>query len=197
MYVQHGFALPDTPTMALHRGRIDLLSDHLRRDPHLLERTFTHEEIYPPELGCHNEVLATHGTPLAGATLLHMCVDYDEIEIGQWLLAHGMAVDARAAVDRDGFGGHTALFAAVVSQPNFWLNHGGRVPAPFTQLLLDHGAEVNVRASLRKQLHPGYGEDTLREYRDVTPLSWGERFHGKRFVSQAAMELIAAHGGQR
>jgi len=63
--------------------------------------------------------------------------------------------------------------------------------APFTRLLLEHGADPNARASLRKQLHPGYGEDTLHEYRDVTPLSWGERFHNQIFVSRAAMRLIA------
>src|SRR5262249_41986547 len=68
MYVEHGFELPDTPTLALHRGRIDLLEEHLRRDTGLLSRTFSHEEIYPPELGCHDEVGATHGTPLTGAT---------------------------------------------------------------------------------------------------------------------------------
>jgi hypothetical protein len=197
MYVRHGLDLPDTPTMALHRGRIDLLEDHLRRDPALLRRTFAHEEIYPPELGCHDEILATHGTPLAGATLLHMCVDYDEIEIARWLLEQGMDVDVKAAVDSDGFGGHTALFATVVSQPNFWMNHNGQPQvAPFTQLLLDHGADPNARASLRKQLHPGYGEDTMHEYRDVTPLSWGERFHRQIFVSRPAMRLIAERGGQ-
>jgi ankyrin repeat protein len=142
-------------------------------------------------------VLATHGTPLKGATLLHMCVDYDELEIARRLLARGMDVNARAAVDPDGFGGHTALFATVVSQPNFWMNHrAGPQVAPFTELLLDHGANPNVRASLRKQLHPGYGPDTMHEYRDVTPLSWGERFHNQIFVSKPAMALIAARGGQ-
>jgi len=197
MYVEHGFALPDTPPMALHRGRIDLLEEHLRRDPALLQRTFSHEEIYPPELGCHDEILATHGTPLAGATLLHMCVDYDELDIARWLLSRGMDADARAAVDRHGFGGHTALFATVVSQPNYWMNRSTHEhDAPFTRLLLDHGADPNARASLRKQLHPGYGEDTMHEYRDVTPLSWGQRFHGSLFVSAPAMRLIAAHGGQ-
>jgi ankyrin repeat protein len=196
MYVQHGLALPDTPTMALHRGRLDLLEDHLRRDPGLLRRTFTYEEIFPPALGCHEDPLATQGTPLAGTTLLHMCVDYDEMEIAQWLLARGMDVDARAAVDADGFGGHTALFATVVSQPNFWMNYKEQPQvAPFTRLLLDHGADPNVRASLRKQFHPGYGPDTMHEYRDVTPLSWGERFHSKIFVSAPAMRLIAERGG--
>jgi len=197
LYVRHGLELPDSPVMALHRGRIDLLKEHLRRDPGLLRRTFSHEEIYPPGLGCHDEVLATHGTPLQGATLLHMCVDYDELEIARWLIERGMDVNARAAVDEDGFGGHTALFGTVVSQPNFWMNHSGAAGSTrFAQLLLDHGADPNARASLRKQLHPGYGEDTLHEYRDVTPLSWGERFHGRMFVNETAMRLIAERGGR-
>jgi len=198
MYVKHGVELPDTPPMAVHRGRIDLLEKHLHRDPNLLTRTFTHEEIFPPELGCHDEILATCGTPLAGTTLLHMAVDYDEIEIARWLLAKGMNVDARAAVDSEDFGGHTALFATVVSQPNFWMNHNGLPQAaPFTELLLAHGANPNARASLRKQLHPGYGEETMHEFREVTPLSWGQQFHRKVFVSEIAMQLIIARGGHR
>jgi len=200
LYVQHGLELPDTPTMALHRGRIDLLEAQLRRDPELLKRTFTHEEIYPPELGCHDEVLATQGTPLAGTTLLHMCVDYDELEIARWLLEQGMDVDEKAAVDADGFGGHTALFATVVSQPNYWMNRNENPQAPFTELLLDHGADPNARASLRKQLHPGYAPrydvETRYEYRDITPLAWGKQFHAKPFVSEAAMKLIAERGGR-
>lgn len=199
MLAEHGFQFPDTPTMALHRGRIDLLEEHLRRDPNLLSRQFTMAEIYPAELNCtgaHQPELATHGTPLEGATLLHMCADYDEIEIARWLLDRGMDPNARAAVDADGFGGHTALFATVVSQPAFWINHNHREPsAPFTQLLLDRGADPDIRASLRKKLHPGYGEDFLREYRDVTALSWGERYAHKKFVNAEAMRLIAARGG--
>ena len=200
MYVQHGLELPDTPTMALHRGRIDLLEEHLRRDPHLLQRSFTHEEIYPPELGCHDQVKATQGTPLAGTTLLHICVDYDELEIAKWLLERGMDANVRATVDADGFGGHTPLFATVVSQPNFWMNLQNRpAAAPMTKLLFEHGADPNARASLRKQLHPGYGPkyDVTRpyEYRDVTPLGWGRRFHAQIFVSGPALQQIEKHGG--
>jgi hypothetical protein len=197
LYVEHGFILPDTPARALHRGRIDLLEEHLRRDPDLLKRTFTHEEIYPPELGCHDEVLATHGTPLAGTTLLHMCADYAELEIAHWLLDRGVNVDEPAAVDADGFGSYTALLATVVSQPNFWMNHHGKAPdAPFTRLLLGHGANPNARASLGKRFHPGYGIHGMHEYRNVTSLSWGEQFHFKKLVNTAAMNLIAEHGGR-
>ena len=196
LYGQHGFELPDTPAMALHRGRIELLEEHLRRDPSLLRRTFSHAEIYPPEMGCHDEVLATQGTPLGGTTLLHLCVDYDELEIARWLIERGADVNARADVDADGFGGHTPLFGSVMSQPNFWINHLRKPDAAeFTRLLLDHGADPNARASIRKRFHPGYGDDKVYEFRDVTPLSWGRRFPRQVFVSQEALRLIAERGG--
>lgn len=198
MYVRHGLELPDTPTMALHRGRIDLLEQHLALDPGLLSRTFTHREIYPAEMGCGDPLDATVGTPLGGTTLLHMCVDYGELEIARWLLDRGMDVNARAAVGRAGFGGYTALFNTVVSQPNFWMNYGKRGPfeAPFTELLLERGADSNVRASIWKRLHPGHGDPARHAYRDVTALSWGRRFHAPIFVSEPAMRLIEAAGGK-
>ena len=197
MYAQHGVVFPDTPTMALHRGRIDLLAEHLRRDPKLLSRTFSHREIYPAEMRCGDPIDAVVGTPLGGTTLLHMCVDYDETEIALWLLDNGMDINARSAVGPSGFGGYTALFATVVSQPNFWMNYRKRGPfaAPFTKLLLDRGADPNLRASLWKQLGPGYRDTARYEYRDVTALSWGRRFHDPIFVSQPALQLIEAAGG--
>lgn len=197
MYEEHGFEFPDTPVMALHRGRIDLLERHLRRDPGLLSRTFSHREIYPAEMGCRDPLDATVGTPLDGTTLLHMCVDYDELEIARWLLERGADANARAAVGLSGFGGFTPLFNTVVSQPNFWMNYRKRGPfvAPFTELLLEHGADPNVRASIWKRLHPGHGDTARHEYRDVTALSWGRRFHAPVFVSEPATRLLEAAGG--
>ncbi len=196
LVAEQGIELPDTPMMALHRGRIDLLEEHLRRDPALLIRTFSHQDIYPSELGCHaDESLALHGTPLAGATLLHMCVDFGELEIAQWLIERGMNVNAPAAIDSEGFGGHTALFGAVVSELHLSQKHGREADAVFAQLLLDHGANPNARASLRKRLR-FLDDETMHEYRDVTPLAWGQRFHHQGFVSKAAMRLIAERGGR-
>lgn len=197
LYARHGVELPDTPTMALHRGRIDLLEKHLRRDPQLLRRTFSDRAIYPAEMRCGDPIEATVGTPLNGTTLLHMCADYDEIEMARWLLDQGMDVNARAATGAGGFGGYTALFATVVSQPNFWMNQHRRGPfvAPLTELLLERGADPNVRASLWKQLHAGYGDASRHEYRAVTALSWGRRFHAPIFVSKPAMRLIEEAGG--
>ena len=77
------------------------------------------------------------------------------------------------------------------------MNYRDRGPyvAPFTELLLEHGADPNVRASIWKELHPGHGDTTRQEYRDVTALSWGRRFTSKVFVSEPAMALIERAGG--
>ena len=37
LVAERGITVPDTPAMAVHRGRIDLLEAHLRRDPQLLQ----------------------------------------------------------------------------------------------------------------------------------------------------------------
>jgi hypothetical protein len=199
MWIEHGFEPPDTPVMALHRGRIDLLEAHLARDPDLLARTFEIVDIYPHAPACSGEPYTAQGTPVHGTTLLHIAAYFDEVEIGEWLLDRGMDPDARSAVDADGFGGYTALFSTVVSQRNFWVNYGKGQPdeARFTRLLLDRGANPNIRASLRHRFEEGHGGGPLREYRNVTPLAWGEQFHGKIFVSKESLRLVEASGGTR
>ena len=78
------------------------------------------------------------------------------------------------------------------------MNYRKRGPfvAPFTELLLEHGADTNVRASIWKRLSSGHDETTKRhDYRDVTALGWGRRFHDPIFVSEPAMRLIEVAGG--
>jgi hypothetical protein len=181
-----GIELPDTAPMAVHRGRIDLLEHLVERDPSLLNATFAYDQMFPPSVGCSADPsFALCGTPVVGGTLLHMCGEYSELEIARWLIARGADVNTRAAVDADGFGGHTALFGCVVTQPPI----ESRDSEVFARLLLDHGAGPNIRASLRKRLI-GADDETEHEYRDVTPLAWGDRFHDRSFVSESAMRLI-------
>jgi hypothetical protein len=199
MYVEHGFEPPDTPVMALHRGSIDLLEAHLARDPDLITRTFDIADVYPLAPACSRDPYTAQGTPVHGTTLLHIAAYFDEVEIAEWLLNRGMNPDARAAIDTDGFGGYTALFSTVVSQRNFWVNYGKGQPdeARFTRLLLDRGADPNIRASLRQRLEEGHGGGPLREYRNVTPLGWGEQYSARIFVSRESLRLIEARGGGR
>jgi hypothetical protein len=199
MYVEHGFEPPDTPVMALHRGRIDLLESHLKRDPQLLTRTFDIAEVFPLAPACSSDPYTAQGTPVHRTTLLHVAAYFDELEIAEWLLDQGMDPTTPAAIDAEGFGGYTALFSTVVSQRNFWVNYGKGQPdeARFTRLLLERGADPSVRASIRARLEEGHGGGLLQEYRDVTPLSWGERYAAKIFVSRESLRLIEARGGRR
>ena len=54
-------------------------------------------------------------TPVSGGTLLHLAIEYDDIDVARWLIERGADVNANAAIDADGFGGHTPLFHTVVN----------------------------------------------------------------------------------
>lgn len=204
LYAEHGYEYPDTPIMAFHRGRFDLLDAHLARDPKLLARQFRIDEIFPPEVGCDHPPYQSMGTPVDGGTLLHLAIYWDELDMAEWLLDRGADANARASVDGDGFGGHTPLFNAVVSQEAFWINyipHREAQPfdTKFVELLLARGADKSIRASIRMRLGPGHGDTRLREFRNVTPLEWARAFQkeqqpGKHreilFVNQEAIKML-------
>jgi hypothetical protein len=177
-----GYKLPDTPMMALHRGDILRLEKHLRRDPKLLERRFTLQEIYPVECGCANDGQSgLHWTPIDGATLLHVAIDFREREIFDWLLANGANVNARSAVDSDGFGGHTPLFNTVVCGP--WHD------AAMTRALLDRGADKEVRATLRKFLD-WIANPHWHQAGNVTAAEWGHGFPERKWVNTETLRLL-------
>jgi hypothetical protein len=73
---------------------------------------------------------------------------------------------------------------------------GLRTDDGFARLLLDRGADPNVRASLRKRLR-FVKDESLHEYRNVTPLAWGEQFHDQDWVNKAAVQLIVERGGKK
>ena len=179
---RRGYALPDTPMMAFHRGSIDRLREHLHRDPTLLARRFTLREIYPVELGCSpDERSGMHWTPIMGTTLLHLAIDFEEVAIFEWLIARGADVNARAAIDAEGFGGHTPLFHSVVCHP------GG--DTTFVRALLERGAAANVRANMRKFLD-WCESPRWHEARNVTAAEWGRGFPERKWVNTAALELL-------
>ena len=184
-----GFEFPDTPLMAFHRGRVDLLEDWLLREPDLIHRRFSLRELYPLEAGCSDDVAeGLHGTPLDGATLLHMAIDFDEHDTFAWLFTHAADVNAKAEVDDQGFGGHTPLFNAVVSQATAC---GRQADGAMAKALLDRGASPRLRTTLRKHLR-GVGDDAMKEYLNVTAVDYAEAFPDPRWVNSTAVEMIRA-----
>ncbi len=182
LLAERGLTLPDTPMMAFHRGDAARLRAFLRSDPALLARPWSLAEIYPPALGC-DPAGGLHGTPLAGATFLHLAIDFEETELFALLLELGADPDVRAAVDADGFGGHTPLYHALVAC-------GRPGDASFARALLARGARTDVRASLRKFLD---WCDTPRWHvaRDVTPADWARTFPDQTWVNPTALALLA------
>ncbi|WP_153798444.1 ankyrin repeat domain-containing protein [Foetidibacter luteolus] len=145
-----GYVWPDTIMMAFHCGDLELLKKHFQKDPDLLYRRFSYREIYPPEVGCaDNGRSGLHGTPIDGTTLLHLAIDFDEREIFDWLIQQGADVNAPAVTDKEGFGGHTPLFNAIVSDA--YVN-GLQRDAYMGRRLLELGADISVRVNLRKFL---------------------------------------------
>jgi hypothetical protein len=181
MLERRGYEMPDTPVMALHRGDLDRLGRHLREDRGLLIRRFGLREIYPRECGCADGGLGMHWTPIDGTTLLHLSIDFREREVFEWLLERGADVNARAAVDGEGFGGHTPLFNAVVNGP--WRD------AEAARVLLERGADRGLRASLRKFLD--WREKPEWHFaRDVTAAEWGRGFPEAGWVNKEALGMV-------
>jgi Ankyrin repeats (many copies) len=116
-----------------------------------------------PSLIAHRTTMVSAFTPLAGATLLHVAVEFGHVRAATMLLEHGADVDARAAVDDDGFNGHTPLFHVVNS-------HGPRSQAVL-RLLLDAGARTGIRLA---GITWGRGFEWETTCFDVTPISYAQ-----------------------
>ena len=182
-----GYHWADTPMMAFHCGDLDRLNIHLQHNPQLIHQRFGYRDIYPPELGCADDLRSgLHGTPIDGTTLLHLSIDFDEREIFDWLLEQGADVNAKAIIDKEGFGGHTPLFNAIVNDAYLC---GRQQDAYMVRRLLDLGADIHVRTTLRKYLdwreQPGW-----HIARNVTPLEWAAGFPERGWVSQEAVSMI-------
>ena len=168
---------PDRPAASPPRPR-----------PGVLGRHFSEDEIFPPKLGIKPGD-GLHVTPVEGGTLLHLAAEFDDLDTARWLIEHGADVNAASAFDADGFGGHTPLFHTVAT-----LASAGDSMA---RLLLDHGANPNARATIRKQLRDvGDPEkETMREFHNVTPVGYAMRFQMPSWVNHQALAAIFERGG--
>jgi ankyrin repeat protein len=187
-----GFTLPDTPVMALHRSRLDLLQQHLDRDPSLLERRFTHAEVFFKHDGTPGD--AYPATPVSGGTLLHLALEFDDIDVARWLIERGADVNARAAINTDGLAnagsGHTPLFHTVVNLASgMGLDDDSKA-----RLLLDHGADPNARATFPPEatFHNNAPAEPLH---DVTPVGYARRHPDPRCVNAPALAAVIDRGG--
>jgi len=111
----------------------------------------------------HRTAMVSAFTPLVGASLLHVAAEFGHLGVARVLLKHGVDVDARAALDEDGFNGQTPLFHTVNS-------HGNRSQRVL-RLLLDAGASTDLRLA---GITWGRSFDWETTCFDVTPVSYAQ-----------------------
>jgi ankyrin repeat protein len=159
------------------RGRLDLLAAHVDADPSLVNRRF-------PELDFGST--AMRRLRLNGATLLHVAAEYCNAEAARLLLDRGANVNAPAAIEAGGVGGQTAIFHSASQFDDKGL--------AVTQLLLDRGADLSIRAKI-----PGQ-HDLPDEFVECTPLEYAMRFpgddesHAGRLANRKTIALLRERG---
>ena len=160
--IEAGATFEDGPTMDIHRGRLDQLEQRLDRCPDLVEARFW------LDYGDH--------LTLRGVTLLHMAVEYHELDAVRLLLKRGADLNARAEIGRNGVGGQTPLFHAIgANQGTGWETF---------EYLLDQGADLTVRARIQRNptaddkvmdcVHKGQ-DHFFSEVEELTPLGYALR----------------------
>jgi len=181
-----GLTLPKTAPFEVLTRDFSGLSARFLHEPEAINKTHHLDDFYPLSLGCSEDRnLALHGAPLEGGTLLHLSIDNGDLEMAGFLLEKGADPNAKASVDEEGFGGHTALYGALVSQPF----RVGRDSTGHAELLLKAGIDTTPRATLRKSLR--FVEDESEHiYQEVTALEFAERFHDQDWVNPKAFELV-------
>ena len=149
------------------RGRVDEVAKQFTLDPSLVDARF------------HNlDFLAMTGgrlLPLRGVTPLHIAAEYCVPEVALALLDRGADVNARASVDDKGVGGQTAVFHAATQF--------GDLGLPITRLLVEHGADLTVRARL-----PGR-YDRPNEVVEGTPLGYAIRFRDSAWYGEKSKTI--------
>jgi len=119
----------------------------IKADPSLISRTYS----------LYNNTY----TPLTGGTLLHFCAEYNSVECAELLVWHGADVNAKAALDEHGFGGHTPIFHTV--------NQNSNNSKEMLHFLLDKGADLTITV---KGLIWGKGYEWETFIPAVNPISY-------------------------
>jgi hypothetical protein len=146
LLLDRGAMLDDPAILPVLLNDADALTAAIRADPARLTRRITMNSAF---------------TPLIGATLLHLAAEYGNLNAARVLIEMGADVNAQAAVDENGFNGHTPLFHTV----NSLFNRS----EPIMRLLLAAGAQVDIRLT---GIIWGEGYDWETTFFDVTPISY-------------------------
>jgi Ankyrin repeats (3 copies) len=104
VFIDYGLVFDDAALLAVLSNDADRLEGLIRAEPGIVHKTYSR--------------FNNSFTSLAGSTLLHYCAEYNHVAAAKVLIRYGADINARAGMDRHGFGGHTPIFHTVCQNLN-------------------------------------------------------------------------------
>lgn len=118
-FVTAGLVFDDKTLLAVLLDDEDALERQLQKDPAALQKEYSLRCAY---------------TPLHKVSLLHICAEFNQVAAAKVLVKHGVAINAKAGVDENGFGGQTPVFHTV--------NQNNNQSADMLHFLLEQKADL-------------------------------------------------------
>jgi hypothetical protein len=126
-------------------------------------------------------------TPLTEGTLMHFCAEYNSVTCAKVLVNHSADINAKAAIDEYGFGGHTPIFHTV--------NQNCNNSEAMLHFLLEQGADLTLTV---QGLIWGRGYEWETFIPAVNPISYAmmgslPQMHRKEKTVMATVSLLIKH----
>jgi ankyrin repeat protein len=102
-FVDHGLEFEDKALLSVLLNDAISLQEQINADKNILTGKYTFDCTF---------------TPLLGASLLHICAEYNHLACAEVLVKNGMDVNGKAGYDEYGFGGQTPVFHTVNQHAN-------------------------------------------------------------------------------
>ena len=129
-------------------------------------------------------------TPLYEASLLHICAEFNHVSCAEVLVKYGADINAKAGIDKNGFGGQTPIFHTV--------NQNQNQSADMLSYLLSQSADLDINV---KGLVWGKGYEWETLIPAVNPISYAmmgllPQMHRNEIVISKTVSLLlkAAYG---
>jgi len=103
VFIDYGLNFDDKALLAVLSDDAALLTAQLKENPGALAKSYTLRCAY---------------TPFYKVTLLHICAEFNHLSCAEVLVNYGADINAKAGVDKYGFGGQTPVFHTVNQNSN-------------------------------------------------------------------------------
>lgn len=174
-FVDHGLRFDDKGLLAVLLDDAEALEIQLKKDTEIINKKYSLRCAY---------------TPLYEASLLHICAEFNHVSCTKMLVRCGADINAKAGIDKDGFGGQTPIFHTV--------NQNQNQSADMLNYLLSQSANLDITV---KGLVWGKGYEWETLIPAVNPVSYAmmgllPQMHRNEIVISKTVSLLlkAAYG---